>query len=72
MWACRLNYPAGALFLLNVLANLIGWDSFANRPRGDAYLNLGLSVVFFSVGTVFMPRPHKANCRQGPGGQISN
>ena len=55
-----LNYFAGALFLLNAVAILTGWDNFANRPRSDAYLDLALSVVFFSVGAVFMASRRKA------------
>lgn len=53
VWAYRLNYFAGALFLLNALASLTGRDNFANQPRTSGYYALAESVVFFSVGTVF-------------------
>jgi len=52
--ACCLNYLAATLYLLNAIATLTKWDNFAYTPRGDGYLYLGLSVVFFSVGTSFI------------------
>jgi hypothetical protein len=60
VWAYRLSYFAGALFLLNALATLAGWDSFANQPPGSASFNLAESVVFFSVGFVFNASHRKA------------
>jgi len=36
------------------------WDNFAYTPRSDGYLYLALSVVFFSVGTVFIAGHRKA------------
>jgi hypothetical protein len=60
VWAYCLNYLAGALFLLNALASLTGWDNFANQPRSAGYTNLALSVVFFSVGYIFMASYRKA------------
>jgi hypothetical protein len=60
VWAYRLNYFAGALWLLNALTTLTGWGNLANQPRSNGYFALAESVVFFSVGAVFKASLSKA------------
>ena len=60
VWASRLSYFAGAVWLLNALTSLTGWGNLANQPRGNGYFALAESVVWFSVGTVFKTSHRKA------------
>jgi len=60
VWAYRLNYFAGALWLLNALTSLTGWGNLTNQPRSNGYFALGESLVFFSVGAVFQAIHRKA------------
>jgi hypothetical protein len=60
VWAYRLNYFAGALWLLNAVTTLTGWGNLTNQPRSNGYFALGESLVCFSVGFVF-----KASYRKG-------
>ena len=60
LWASGLNYFAGAVFLINALAFLTGWDNFANQPRSYGYFDVAASIVFFSVGTVFLTTRHRS------------
>jgi len=60
VWAYRLNYFAGALWLLNAVTSLTGWGNLANQPRSNGYFALGESLVFFSVGAVFKASHRKA------------
>jgi hypothetical protein len=54
------NCLAGFVYLLNAIATLTRWDNFVYTPRSNGYLYLALSLVFFSLGTVFMTSHHKA------------